>query len=386
MSWRLDGRPLRRVLVTRLRYLGDVVMSTVVIEMLRRGDPDLRIDVLCEASHATVLAGQPDVARVHALGARRRGADARARAAAVATNVTPARGTVATVRALRRERYDLAVDLFFNPRSAWLLALAGIPRRIGGTESRSRGRLYTHRVARVPGAVRTLVERLTGGGGLADHLQRLAPLELDGRPATDWLAEARQGGLIGPRLARPPLDRSVTAQLEQLDAASGAFTLLAPGATWPTKEWPLEHWRTVAGELAGAGETPVVLQPPGRPEVGRALAGAIPAGRGGVLPVLALPEALAVVAAARRLVTVDGGIMHAAVGMRVPTLALFGPTAPEIWFPYEGHGPYRVLATRPACHPCDRHQCDAFICLPDLVPARVLQALQAHPFAPPAPV
>jgi ADP-heptose:LPS heptosyltransferase len=84
-----------------------------------------------------------------------------------------------------------------------------------------------------------------------------------------------------------------------------------------------------------------------------------------------LTDALAVVAAAGQLVSVDGGIMHAAVAMGVPTVALFGPTDPGAWFPYERLGPYRVLATRPHCHPCGLHACDAFICLPDLDPATV---------------
>jgi len=41
MSWELAGRRLERVLISRLRYLGDVAMSTVVLEALRRGDPEV---------------------------------------------------------------------------------------------------------------------------------------------------------------------------------------------------------------------------------------------------------------------------------------------------------------------------------------------------------
>ncbi len=69
--------------------------------------------------------------------------------------------------------------------------------------------------------------------------------------------------------------------------------------------------------------------------------------------------------------------MHAAVGLGVPVLALFGPTDPDIWFPYAAAPLSRVLATRPACHPCDRHVCPAaeFVCLPGLAPDAVLAAL-----------
>jgi ADP-heptose:LPS heptosyltransferase len=120
-----------------------------------------------------------------------------------------------------------------------------------------------------------------------------------------------------------------------------------------------------------------VLVPPGSEDRWACLADVIPPDRGGVLPPLTLPDALAMTAAARALVTVDGGVMHAAVGFDVPTLALFGPTDPGIWFPYLGTGPFRVLARAPHCHPCDLHECPAFICLPDLEPAMVLEAFDS---------
>jgi ADP-heptose:LPS heptosyltransferase len=94
------------------------------------------------------------------------------------------------------------------------------------------------------------------------------------------------------------------------------------------------------------------------------------------MPGVPLKSVLGVVAAAAGLVTVDGGLMHAAVGLGVPTLALFGPTSPELWFPYGADPRFRVLATRPYCHPCDRLECGEFVCLPDLEPRRVDEALE----------
>jgi len=380
VSWTLDGRPLRRVLVTRLRYLGDVVMSTVVVEVLRRGDPSLEVDFLCEASHAAVLDGHPDLAQVHALGVTRRGRDAAARKAAVASGLAPGRGTLATVAALRRRRHDLAVDLFFNPRSAWLLRLAGVPARIGGATSASRRRLYTHQALAPSPDAQPALYRLAGGG-LGEHLSRLAPLRHQGRPFLDWLLDAEDQRPVVPHVQRPSPGPELTRLLVEL-GAGGGYTLLAPGATWPSKEWPLTHWRRLASRLAADGQVLVVMQPPGRGDIAAAFLDLLPAGMGGVLPPLSLPDALRVVAAAGKVVSVDGGIMHAAVGMGVPTLALFGPTRPDLWFPYEDSGPFRVLATRPACHPCDRHACDQFICLPDLRPQDVQQAASALPFEP----
>jgi ADP-heptose:LPS heptosyltransferase len=378
VTWRLDGRPLRRVLVTRLRYLGDVAMATVVPEVLRLGDPALEVDFLCEAAFAPILSGHDGIGRVHALGSGRRGDDARARRAAAdrAMFGEDARGTVGAALALRRARYDLAVDLFYNPRSAWLLWLAGIPRRIGGTTSSSRRRLYTH-IATVPPAADAPGLYGVAGGGLAAHLCRLAPLQHeDGRPFLQWLADTVAPGALRPRVVRPAPGGALLGRLAGLGAGPGRYTLLAPSATWPTKEWPAARWRDLVARLLDHGRVPVLLAPPGGAGDYAAAVDAVPDGRGGLIGPLSLRDALAAVGAARELVSVEGGVMHAGVAMGVPTVGLFGPTDPDLWFPYEDLGPYRVVATRPSCHPCHRHECDAFVCLPDLAAADVVTALE----------
>ncbi len=379
MSWTLAGRPLRSILVTRLRYLGDVVMSTVVLEALRAGDPGLELGFLAEREYGSVLAGYPGLSRLHLLNARRGGTDARARGpGGGGGSAGRSRGTAGMILELRAARYDLAVDLFFNPRSAWLLKLAGIPLRIGGAQS-SRRRLYTHTVVPPEPAVAWNGFDGTVSGGLGDHLARLAPLvhQPSGLPFPVWLARQYEPGELRPRLPGRSPSPAVEEVLVKMDLEPGqAFHLLAPGATWPSKEWPLEHWLELASTLAARGGSPVlVLSPPGRSERWWSLGGAIPAGRGGVLPALNLDDVLGLLSRADLLVSVDGGIMHAGVGLGVPTVGLFGPTSPEIWFPYEKCGAFRVLCTRPACHPCDLHECDEFICLPRLSPSEVLDAV-----------
>jgi ADP-heptose:LPS heptosyltransferase len=153
--------------------------------------------------------------------------------------------------------------------------------------------------------------------------------------------------------------------------AEQKYILFAPGATWASKHWPVEHWLTLTRLLVERSQLPqVVLAPPGGDRF-KAIGDSLPSGQGGMLPELALADALRVVGGAALVISVDGGIMHAAVAMGRATLALFGPTSPSIWFPYEASGLFRVLATRPSCHPCDRLECDEFICLPDLTPATV---------------
>lgn len=385
MSWLLEGRPIRSLLVSRQRYLGDLVMASVVPQVLRAGDPELRIGMLCEAPFGPVLANQADLDRLHLLVRQRRGSDARARgiggpnlqppsSGANGPRVSLSQGSWDLIRRLRAARYDVAVDLFFNPWSAWLLWLAGIPRRIGGTP-KWRRRLYTHTVRRGDRQVQRSGLEAIAPGGLAEHLCRLAPLthEESGLPFLDWLVREQGGRVISPALADPQPSPDARRALESFGVSwretsdSPGYLLLVPGATWRAKEWPAQRWRELIDLLAA--RTPLrllVLVPPVGAERWAQLGRAIPAGRGGLLPGMGLPEVLDVLAGAQGVVAVDGGVMHAAVGLRRPTVGLFGPTDPDIWFPYEPSGPFRVLATRPACHPCDLHDCGQFICLPDL--------------------
>jgi len=372
MSWELAGRRLERVLISRLRYLGDVAMSTVVLEALRRGDPDLELGYLCEAPYAPLLTAHPEVARVHALKVRRRGADAKVRTEAHAASAGV--GLMGTLADLRRQRYDLAVDLFFNPRSAGLLRLAGIPLRIGGTRAWRR-RLYTHTVL-TPNSAAAVGLATVARGGLGDHLARLAPLRHtpSGLQFLDWLAQVYADQTLRTSVAVPSLAGSSAAHaVAELAIVPGdRYVLLAPGATWSTKEWPPDHWRALACALRNElGQPLVLLTPPGREGAWDVVSGG--GGAGGILPPLPLQDVLRLIGAAALLITVDGGVMHAAVAMSVPTLALFGPTDPGLWFPYEQQGPFRVLGTYPPCHPCDLHICEKFVCMPDLEPLRVAE-------------
>lgn len=370
MTWLVADKPVSSVLVTRLRYLGDVIMSTVVCEALRAGDPELRIGYLSEAVPGEILADHPHITQLHLLGGSRRGADARARPAAASAQATEQRAQSGwpLIRELRRARYDVAVDLFFNPRSAWLLRLGGIGVRIGGTR-KWRRRLYTHTVLRddVGGAEARFAANAPGG--LGDHLCRLAPLTHaeSGRDFLSWLGERFAPGQLRPRLVARAAEGS----------PSEPYLVLAPGATWPAKEWPVSLWRALVAALASApGPRLKILMPPGRKGDWGSLADGLPASRAEVLPELTLPAVKNLLATAEALVSVDGGVMHMGVALGRPTLALFGPTDPRIWFPYEKMGPFRVLALAPECHPCDLHRCDAFICLPELRVDRVLAELR----------
>ena len=89
-----------------------------------------------------------------------------------------------------------------------------------------------------------------------------------------------------------------------------------------------------------------------------------------------LRQFLSLIAAARAVVTVDGAVAHAAVALGRPTVALFGPTDPTVWFPYAPFGPYRVVHARTRCGAC-AGRAGAHDCMRAIDVESVLAALRA---------
>ncbi len=324
---------VRRVLVTRLRYLGDVVLSTPLLGALREIVPDARIEYLTLAPHAEVLRHHPWVDEVHAL--------------------SEGAGMVEMARMaarLRHPRIDWWIDLFSGPRSALLCALARPRLSVGGNRG-LRSRVYRFRRGS-PG---------DGASAIEIHLDKLFPLV----------------GRIEPRGVRLALSEAERREAwERFEPGRPGPILLHPAATWPSKEWPEEKWAELARSIQRRGLAEVwIVSVQGREELGHRIA-RLSGTSCRVLPPLELRELLGLLSWSAAYVGNDGGILHCAVGVGTPTVGIFGPTEREIWFPHEAFAPARVVQEAVPCRPCHRHTCDHLSCLRALPVSRVMQALQ----------
>ena len=117
----------RRVLAIRPRALGDVVLVTPALRALAN-IPEAALDVVTERRYAPLLEPLPGIRRVWRSG-------------------RTARDAVALARVLRRQRYDVVVDFFGNPRTALLTRASGAALR-AGYDLRGRRAAYNLRVPR----------------------------------------------------------------------------------------------------------------------------------------------------------------------------------------------------------------------------------------------
>ncbi len=123
--------PYDRILLTRMKFIGDVVLTTPVIRSVRNAYPGAFIAYMGEREAVSLLEGNPCLDDIIPFDLSRPSVLEQTRIALL----------------LRRRRFDLAIDLFGNPRSALVTRLSGARVRVG-PDRKGRGRLYSIRVQR----------------------------------------------------------------------------------------------------------------------------------------------------------------------------------------------------------------------------------------------
>jgi heptosyltransferase-1 len=112
----------------------------------------------------------------------------------------------------------------------------------------------------------------------------------------------------------------------------GEFAILNPGAGWGAKRWPAERYGEVARGLANLGVRSILNYGPGEEE----LVSAAEAASGGTARAMSctITELIALTRRARLFIGGDTGPLHLAAALRVPVVAIYGPTDPARNGPY----------------------------------------------------
>jgi len=334
-----------RILVIKLRAIGDVVLATPVVDNLKRRFPRARLSFLTEAASADVLRWNPFLDELIVLPVRRW-----ARAGFLGSWREQAR----FYRNLRRKRFDLAIDLFGNPRSAVLTRLTGAPNRVGYA---FRGRRHAYTTVVTPSG-RTRHE-------VQFHLEALEAMDVP-----------------------VPTSRTVVAIPGAADGKAGLWLRenvrenrpvvgLNPGGGWAVKRWPPAYFGRLADALIDEyGVEVLVLWGPGEEGLAEEVEGAMK-NRPLLLPEVTLSELGAFLKRCCLLVSNDSGPMHMAAALEVPTVGIFGPTDPRAQGPWgDGHGVVRKETVD--CLGCNRIDCPiGNICMTTLEPREVLAKVRS---------
>lgn len=322
-----------KVAVIHTAFLGDVILLTPLLDVLRADPRVTALALVTTAQAAGLFRGDPRVDLL--LPYDKRGAD---------------RGIGGVLRLGSRLREFGPRRLYSahrSLRSAVLARLSGAGERVGYRTATGRF-LYTETVP--DDRTRHETARILALAGL-DHDARPT---LHDDPAEEERALALLEGLRAP-------------------------VALAPGSVWATKQWPAHHFRRLAELLVARAVPVVLLGGPAERALCDDLARDLPrcltlAGQAG------LRESYQVLRRCRAAVVNDSAPLHLAQAAEVPTIALFGSTVPA--FGFGPRGPRdRVLERDLPCRPCGRHGHRAcplgtLACLEQLGPELVIQALE----------
>jgi lipopolysaccharide heptosyltransferase II len=351
-----------KILLVRLRLIGDVVFTTPLVRALRQRYPDAHLTYLVEPLAEPIVRNNPHLSQVVVV-PRRRG-------------VARVLDDLRLARRLRRQRFDVAIDLHGGPRASWLTLASRAPTRIGYAVP-GRTWMYTHPVSRAAD--------LRPRHSVLNQWDLLGPLGIDlGNPSHDAVEM-----VIG---------HDTTAAVAHRLAAIGIgaehpLVVVHVSAGNPFRRWPAESFARLIATLARQDPLRrfMVVSGPSDASAARRVAdlaqsvlGPADAGHGG-RPTVAcgefgVDELRALTARAAVYIGGDSGPLHIAATTTTPVVALFGPTLPERSMPWRDPQWFAeaVDAGPLPCRPCHQRQCAPgdFRCLARIAPERVAAAAE----------
>lgn len=318
---KISPPPLQKILLIRLRRIGDIVMTTPAITAVRRALPESSLTYIVEEPFRRLVEGNPDLDEVLVL--------------------PPHQGFfsfLGFVRRLRSTRYDLAVDFHGGPRASRIAWLSRA-RFKAGYALKHKAFIYDFRVPRsrkhVP--VHSVENHL--------NLVRAAGIAVK-EPA--------------PPLSLPPARKEERERVEgfwsDYGLAGNRAVVLHVGAGNEFRDWGADNLTALAERLAGNRGVRVVLvgasQDTSRAEDIRNMGPAEILSLAGKTNLIELRE---VIARASLFIGPDSGPMHIAATTKTPIVALFGPTLPAHFAPWKTRA--TLIEKSLDCRPCKQRRC-----------------------------
>ena len=295
--------------IIRLRSLGDTVLTTPALALLKQHRPDLRLYMAVEKPFDEVLEGNPDLSGIFRI-APRAGLSQRWQ----------------LLREIRRANPALCLNAHGGSTSAWLTMLSGARFRAGYAHYRMQP-AYNLTIPRA----QQVLGRETGSPVHTAEHHAAAMFHL-GVPQQE-IPRAKLRGAASP-LPKP-------------------YAVLHVTAAYFTKQWQASKFREIAALLRDRhGLEPIVIAGPGEGEILREFDGFT------CLDRTSIADLKALICGADLFVGNDSGPAHIAAAFAVPSVVIFGSSNSAVWGPW--HTRHVVVETPWDCKPCPGDRCYAY--------------------------
>ncbi|MFQ6618140.1 MAG: lipopolysaccharide heptosyltransferase II [Fidelibacterota bacterium] len=319
----------RNFLIIQTAYIGDVILTTHLAELIKSKIPSNRVNFLVIPSTSELLKNNPYVDNIIVY-------DKRGRDKGLTS-------LLKIISKLRKNRYHIAVIPHRSFRSALIACLSGIPVKIGF--SNSAGFMLLNR-------------RIKYTGTIHEFRRNSGLLEVLGYRENSVLPKLFPG-----RKDRRKIDSIFHKYRIKQDSI---VISIAPGSKWNTKRWPEERFHGLIYRLILNMNAFIILI---GGEEDRALCRKIALSSGRLLNrhpqfknnrlinmagKLSLLQSSEVIRRSRLLISNDSAALHMASAMRTKAVAIFGPTIPDFGF-YPIEKGSRIIEKDLPCRPCGIH-------------------------------
>jgi lipopolysaccharide heptosyltransferase II len=353
----IDWTKVNRVLVVKLRSIGDTVLATPSLIALRRFLPDAQIDILLEDWVAPVLDGFDSIDNVISVG---KGSAERWR----------------TAWNLRQQRYDVAFNLHGGTTATMLVRACGAINRVGYSYYQYPF-LYNHLLS---SASDFWQQEKTHSAEQQLALLGFVGVPVEDRPKTKLtVTETALESVTRKFHAKTQRSQSKEGRTDRVSGwqNDANFVLLHPSTAFFTKQWPTEHFARTAEFLADKGLSIVAIS--SKDESG-ILAELTAASKTPITTFddLTLPEITALASKAKLFVGNDSGIAHIAAAVNTPSVVIFGSSNRDHWRPWTD-APNEIVFEELDCQPCPGYTCEVYgepKCILSVKPEVVIRATE----------
>lgn len=330
-----------KIFIVSPAWVGDLIMSQVLLILLKQQNPAVLIDVLAPVWGRSVLTRMPEVHQVYEM--------------PLGHGELEFKHRWQLGKSLRAANYRQAIVLPNSWKSALVPFAAQIPQRTGWLGEMRWGLLNDIRYldkTRLP----LMIERFFALG-LPNNAE------------------------LPTLLPKPNLHVSA----DGIDSAVTKFNLdiskpilvLCPGAEYgPAKRWPASYYAEVAKQKVNDGWSVWVMGSVKDQVLGNEIQTITSQGCVDLTGRTSLGEAIDLLSLAQMVVTNDSGLMHIAAALQRPLIAIYGSSSPKFTPPLSEQ--VKILSLNLSCSPCFQRECPLqhLNCLRELLPNIVLQNME----------
>jgi len=371
----------KKVLFIATRQIGDVLVTTPLIQQARELWPEAEFHFLGYRGKLDMLKGNPNIAEL------------------IETSDRPGFGEYLSLFNRLFQRYDLAIVTQPSDR-AYFYGLVAAFRRVGVLGGHPQGLTEQDKAKKSKNDKQNAWKKAiclhtVDVDYFGQHVitEKLRLLEVFYKNVQDLFSK--------PISVVPPAGEALTPVIAS--QLRSPYVVVHPGPLTAYKRWPLAYWQTLVTWLTQQGWQVVLSASPAKQDLqlNQDIVSLLDeATRQNVVDAagkLSIPQARSLIQGAHLYIGVDTSITHLAAACNIPTVALFGPTPPSNFGPWPngfiGKQPYQLRARTQTvgnvtilqgpgeCVPCRKAGCEdrpdsRSECLDLLEPNQVIEAIE----------